>query len=135
MAQHTIRLAAYNVENLFSRPRAMNQPEDVAAAVLRAHARVNELFEREVYTVDVKAEILTLLAELKLLRDDGDATRTSTFAVLRRIRGRLLRRPQNDPDGSQVTVVASGRAAWTVGRPDQGPHPRACHQQYGPCDP
>jgi endonuclease/exonuclease/phosphatase family metal-dependent hydrolase len=113
MAQHTIRLAAYNVENLFSRPRAMNQPEDVAAAVLRAHARVNELFEREFYTPDVKAEILTLLVELKLLRDDGDATRTSTFAVLRRIRGRLLRRPQNDPDGSQVTVVASGRAAWT----------------------
>ena len=39
-----IRIASYNVENLFSRPRAMNQPEVIAAAVLRAHARVNELF-------------------------------------------------------------------------------------------
>ena len=54
-----------------------------------------------------------MLRELKLLRDDGDVTRTSTFAILRRIRGRLLLRPQNDPDGSQVTVVASGRGAWT----------------------
>ncbi len=108
-----IRIASYNVENLFSRPRAMNQPEVIAAAVLRAHARVNELFEQEVYTPAVKAEILVLLKELKLLRDDGDVTRTSTFAILRRIRGRLLRRPQNDPDGSQVTVIASGRGAWT----------------------
>ena len=108
-----IRIASYNVENLFSRPRAMNQPEVIAAAVLRAHARVNELFEQEVYTPAVKAEILVLLKELKLLRDDGDVTRKSTFAILRRIRGRLLRRPQNDPDGSQVTVIASGRGAWT----------------------
>ncbi|MGC5172141.1 endonuclease/exonuclease/phosphatase family protein [Microbacterium sp. DT81.1] len=113
MVQQSIRIASYNVENLFSRPRAMNQPEDVAGKVLRAHARVNELFEREVYTPDVKAEILVLLKELKLLRDDGDVTRRSTFAILRRIRGRLLRRPQNDPDGSEVTVVASGRGAWT----------------------
>jgi Endonuclease/Exonuclease/phosphatase family len=108
-----IRIASYNVENLFSRPRALNRPEAVATEVLRAHARVNELFEQEVYTPEVKAEILLLLKELKLLRDDGDVTRTSTFAILRRIRGRLLRRPQNDPDGSEVTVVASGRAAWT----------------------
>ncbi|MHC2997783.1 hypothetical protein OB08_00060 [Microbacterium sp. HJ5] len=108
-----MRIAAYNVENLFSRPRAMNQPEPVAATVLRAHARVNELFEREVYTPEVKAEILLLLGELKLLRDDGDATRRSTYVVLRRIRGRLLRRPKNDPDGSAVTVVADGRADWT----------------------
>lgn len=113
MAQQTIRIAAYNVENLFSRPRAMNQSEPVAVAVLRAHARINELFEREVYTAAAKAEMLLLLKELKLLRDDGDATRRSTFAILRRIRGRLLRRPRNDPDGSQVTVVASGRASWT----------------------
>lgn len=114
MAQHrSIRIAGYNVENLFSRPRAMNQPEPIAAAVLRAHARVNELFEQEVYTPEVKAEILLLLGELNLLRDDGDATRKSTYVVLRRIRGRLLRRPQKDPDGSQVTVVAAGRADWT----------------------
>ncbi|HEX5728208.1 endonuclease/exonuclease/phosphatase family protein [Microbacterium sp.] len=113
MVQQTIRIATYNVENLFSRPRAMNQPEPVAAAVLRAHALINELFELEVYTPAVKAEMLVLLKELNLLRDDGDVTRRSTFAILRRIRGRLLRRPQNDPDGSLVTVVASGRAAWT----------------------
>jgi len=113
MVQQSIRIASYNVENLFSRPRAMNQPEPIAVAILRAHARINELFEQETYTPPVKAEILQLLGELKLLRDDGDATRTSTFAVLRRIRGKLLRRPQNDPDGSQVTVVANGRADWT----------------------
>ncbi|WP_438353879.1 endonuclease/exonuclease/phosphatase family protein [Microbacterium sp. CJ88] len=113
MTGQTIRIAAYNVENLFSRPRAMNRPEPVAAAVLAAHARVNELFEKDVYTPEVKAEILQLLAELKLLKDDGDATRTGTFALLRRIRGRLLKRPQGDPTGAGVTVVANGREDWT----------------------
>ncbi|KJL45781.1 Endonuclease/Exonuclease/phosphatase family protein [Microbacterium terrae] len=113
MAAQTMRIAAYNVENLFSRPRAMNRPEPIAVEILRAHARINELFERETYTAEVKAEILQLLGELRLLRDDGGATRTSTFVVLRRIRGRLLRRPRNDPDGSAVTVVADGRADWT----------------------
>ena len=108
-----IRIASYNVENLFSRPRAMNQPEVIAAAVLRAHARVNELFEQEVYTPAVKAEILVLLKELKLLRDDGDVTRRSRSPSCGAFAGGLLRRPQNDPDGSQVTVVASGRGAWT----------------------
>jgi hypothetical protein len=61
MLKDTLRIAAYNVENLFSRPRAFNQPESVAAEVLDAHARVNELFEHDTYTEADKAEILKLL--------------------------------------------------------------------------
>lgn len=108
----TVRIAAYNVENLFSRPRAMNQAEGVAATVLQAHARLNELFEHETYSPDDKAEMLTLLGELRLLSNDGDASNPKTMAVLRKYRGQLLRRPRNGGPAA-VTVVAGGRDDWT----------------------
>ena len=111
MPEQQIRIAAYNVENLFSRPRAMNQSEDVAASVLRAHARVNELFEHETYTNEDKAEILSLLKDLRLLTSDGNLNDPNTMAVLRKYRGQLLRRPR--AGGDAITVVAGGRADWT----------------------
>ncbi|MGW0180934.1 endonuclease/exonuclease/phosphatase family protein [Nocardia sp. NPDC003345] len=105
-----LRIAAYNVENLFSRPRAMSAPETVSTEILDAHARVNTLFEHETYSAADKTEILDLLKRLRLLLDDGDPERKNTFAVLRKIRGQLLKRP---PGGEEaVVVVAEGRADW-----------------------
>jgi endonuclease/exonuclease/phosphatase family metal-dependent hydrolase len=116
MSMTSLRLAAYNVENLFSRPRAMNQSEPVAAEILRAHARVNELFQLDVYTDAVKAEILTQLRTLGLLTSDGNAADDDTMALLRKYRGQLLKRPRGDDhdvDEDDVIVVANGRADWT----------------------
>ncbi|MEO5852854.1 MAG: endonuclease/exonuclease/phosphatase family protein [Nocardioides sp.] len=100
----TTRLAAYNVENMFDRPTAMNN-EDWArgAEVLAAHARVNELVQREEYDDTTRAELLEQLAILGLLRVDA-----SEFAILRKIRGRFLTRHR---DGT-TDVVAGGRADW-----------------------
>lgn len=99
-----VRIASFNVENLFNRPRAMNLPSwQEGEKVLESHARVNELFTRAQYTKPVKAEILGLLGKLGLrYRDEAD------FAILRQNRGRLLAR---HVDGS-VEVVASGRDDW-----------------------
>jgi endonuclease/exonuclease/phosphatase family metal-dependent hydrolase len=112
MPNQRIRIASYNVENLFSRPRAMNQPQDVATEILDAHARINGLFERETYSDEDKAEILRLLKTLGLLLSDGDPTSTSSFAVLRVYRGHLLKRPRGGGEQA-VTVVADGRTDWT----------------------
>lgn len=115
MSEH-LRLAAYNVENLFSRPRAMNQSQDVAAEVLGAHARVNELFERQTYTESDKTEILKHLKSLDLLKSDGDPGSSTAMAVLRRYRGQLLRRARGDDgdiDEADVSVIATGRSDWT----------------------
>jgi endonuclease/exonuclease/phosphatase family metal-dependent hydrolase len=90
----------------------MNRPEHIAAETLQAHARVNELFDHEIYTDEDKAEILELLGQLGLLLSDGDPTRRNTLAVLRKYRGRLLRRPQGG-QADDVTVVADGREDWT----------------------
>lgn len=100
-----MRIASFNVENLFARPKAMDTTVADAATrakVLAAHARISELFELPSYA-GVQAEILALLDTLDILHsDDGE------FVRLRKLRGSLLRRPTNGP----VTLVASGRASW-----------------------
>ncbi len=98
------RIGAFNVENMFDRPKAMD-PADWQAGrpILAAQARVTELFALDAYDDATKAEILEQLAVLGLVRSDS-----ARFAVLRKLRGRLLTRHQ---DGT-TTVVASGRADW-----------------------
>lgn len=99
-----MRIASFNVENLFARAKAMNTDTKPAGkAVLAAQAEVNQLFELPTYDVKTKARMLTLLATLGLERSDE-----SEFVRLRKIRGRLLRRPRTGP----VEVVADGRADW-----------------------
>ena len=100
-----MRIASFNVENLFARPKAMDSAEADAATrrrILGAHARVSELFELPSYA-GVEAEILDLLEALGVLNDDE-----GTFVRLRKLRGSLLRRPLSGP----VTLVAKGRASW-----------------------
>ncbi len=98
------RLAAYNVENMFDRPKAMDPTDwEEGRPVLAAHARVNELFGREEYDAGTRAEILDELDVLGLLRSDE-----SRFAVLRKLRGKLLIRHR---DGS-TEVAARGRKDW-----------------------
>ncbi len=98
------RLASFNVENMFDRPRAMSRDgSQQAPAVLAAHARVNQLIALEVYDDATKAELLEQLEVLGLLRSDA-----SKYAVLRKIRGKFLTRRQT----GETIVVASGRASW-----------------------
>lgn len=100
-----IRVAALNVENLFDRPKAMSQPMSAQGnPILAAHARLNTLVGEEVYTDQIKAEILQHLATLGLERSDN-----AEFAVLRQIRGRLVKRPAAP---KPVEVVAGGRPDW-----------------------
>lgn len=100
-----MRIASFNVENLFARPKAMDANEADAATrrrILSAHARVSDLFELESYA-GVESEILSLLGDLGVLTSDE-----GTFVRLRKLRGSLLRRPKTGP----VTLVAKGRASW-----------------------
>lgn len=100
-----MRLASYNVENLFARPKAMDTrtaDAETRRKVLAAHARVSELLQQESYAGD-ETEILGLLAALGVLRSDE-----GPFVRLRKLRGALLRRPRSgDPE-----LVAAGRADW-----------------------
>lgn len=99
-----MRVAAYNVENLFSRARALDPAQRQRnKPILEAYARLTKLFEEPVYAPQTKDEMVSLLRLLKIDRsDDGP------FVRLRRNKGSLLRRPKGKP----VEVIAKGRSSW-----------------------
>lgn len=110
-----MRLASFNVENLFSRAAALNKSEWVnepgddpslwsaGRRALDTYSRLNAILARPNYSPADKAEILRLLALLGI-----DRTDESSLVILRRNRGQLLRRPQ----GAPVEVIADGRDDW-----------------------
>lgn len=99
-----MRVAAFNVENLFNRARALDQRTwSAGRPILEAYQRVCTLLEEQLYTDETKHDILRELVRLGLRNGD-----TARFARLRQNRGRLVRRSR---DG-RVTVVAGGRADW-----------------------
>lgn len=99
-----MRIASFNVENMFDRAKALNAADwEVGKPALAAHAELNKLFSNEVYTPANKARMLVLLEENGLLRDDD-----GPYLLLRKIRGQLIKRPRvGDPE-----IVAAGRGSW-----------------------
>ena len=101
-----IRLATFNLENLFTRPVAMNQESDAAGRkAIEDHATANGIVVKEIYSASDKTKLLELTAKYKwhLLNAPKNA-----LVQLQKIRGQLFRKPQNGP----VEVVANGRADW-----------------------
>jgi endonuclease/exonuclease/phosphatase family metal-dependent hydrolase len=100
-----LRLAAFNVENLFERAAAFNLADpDEGKAVSLAHARANALFAKPRYAAADRRAMLGLLDTLGLAKSDR-----SKVAILRQNRGKLR-------DGSGA-ITARGRADW-VGQVD-----------------
>lgn len=101
----TFRIASYNVENLFERPKAMKLATwEEGRPILEQHARINELINQAQYSAADKVEILDLLTKLGLNGSDEGGP----FARLRQVREKLVKRPPGQP----VEIVASGRADW-----------------------
>ena len=99
-----MRLASFNVENLFSRARAMNQETWAEGkVVLDEFSKLNKLLQSATYTAATKTKIINSLKALDLLKSDE-----STFVILRQNRGKLVKRPQNGPP----EIIANGRAEW-----------------------
>ena len=99
-----MRIASFNVENLFSRVRAMNlETWSEGQEILAEYSRLNTLLQESVYTEADKQVILEAIERLGLNQDDD-----SEFVTLRQNRGRLLKRPRSGPP----QVVAEGRSSW-----------------------
>lgn len=99
-----MRIAAFNLENLFMRAKALNLDTWAEGKpILDAHARLNKLFQKPKYTPADKAKILAEMKALGILKkDEGE------FVILRKNRGALVKRPAGKP----VEVVANGRDDW-----------------------
>jgi hypothetical protein len=100
-----MRLASFNLENIFDRAKALNQDTMAEGKViLDEFARLNKLFGQAAYSPSDKEAILKGLKDLGVLKDDN----AGEFVRLRQNRGKLLKRPQSGP----VQVVANGRDDW-----------------------
>lgn len=99
-----MRLASYNVENLFDRAKIMMQEEWAdGREVLEDFAEANEILGRFEYDEPARQKLGELLVHLGLEKDDN-----GPYVLLRRNRGELLKRPQS----GGIEIVASGRADW-----------------------
>jgi endonuclease/exonuclease/phosphatase family metal-dependent hydrolase len=99
-----MRIATFNIENLFSRVRAMNFADtNQGKSILSDYSQLNQLLLEPKYTPAKQALILECLDRLGL-----NASDESEYVVLRQNRGRLLKRSPSGP----ISVVATGRADW-----------------------
>lgn len=100
----TLRIATFNVENLFSRPIAMDYDDfSVGQPFLDAYHELNSLFAKPQYSDADKRRILEIMSAQRLT-----ATRPQNKHLeFRKIRGQLFAKRDN-----RYVVAANGRADW-----------------------
>ena len=100
-----MRLATYNVENLFVRARALNlEGWTEGKKILEQYVALTQLLEDPVYTNEIKVQIVELLKALGI-----DKRNDSRFVLLRENRGQLVK--YSSLTGTRV--VATGRQDWS----------------------
>src|SRR5437773_9496987 len=112
-----VRIASFNVENLFARPKAFNATDlNVGKPALDAYQDVNALITTPVYRPADKIQIRDLLVTLDIYSIDAQGvirrkeTLEPKWAWLRKNRGTFDREPQ---DATQnVEIIANGRGDW-----------------------
>ncbi len=112
-----VRIASYNVENLFARPKVFNTAKWTAGRpVLEAYAEVNALIANQVYSDADKQRMKGLLVALDVYYINGHGavrrkrTQSPRWAWMRKNRGKFDRQPR---DATQdVEIVATGRDGW-----------------------
>jgi len=112
--EQAMRLASFNVENLFARARALNATATGEMnPILRAFDRFNTLAAKHEYKPEDKAALLEDLETLEVVVRTSGALRLnrdpfSGWALLRENRGDFLMQPKK----GDVRIVAKGRSDW-----------------------
>jgi len=111
------RIASFNVENLFARPKAFNATNwSVGKPALDAYRDVNVLIKKAVYSASDKTKIRDLLVKLDIYSVNGSGairrkqSLSPKWAWLRKNRGTFDREPQDTTQS--VEIIATGRGAW-----------------------
>jgi endonuclease/exonuclease/phosphatase family metal-dependent hydrolase len=99
-----MRIAAYNVENMFERPVAMNMPEmEEGRPALEDHAELNNLIAKENYSASDKNRMLEIMeSHPRLLQN-----RVSKFLRLREYRNKLTKK-----SGGEFQIAVDRRDEW-----------------------
>jgi endonuclease/exonuclease/phosphatase family metal-dependent hydrolase len=97
-----MRLATFNLENLFERPLIMNLPSnEEGRQVLKDYNELSDLIEKEEYSQGDKRSILNIMKRYKGLLQ----RRNSKYITLNEIRGHLL-------NTDRTAVQVDGRNDW-----------------------
>jgi endonuclease/exonuclease/phosphatase family metal-dependent hydrolase len=111
----TVRLASFNVENLFARAKALNTVSwATGRPVLAAYEKFNAVAGHAEYTEQDKADMLDALEVLEVLRPNGKGELVlnpkpfTAWALLRENRGDFIKQPRN----GAAEIVATGRGDW-----------------------
>lgn len=102
-----MRLATFNVENMFDRAAILNRTGTTWSdnkKVLEDFAELTKLTEKAVYSSADKAKMLTIMDRNAGLLTVGK----SRYILLNKIRGSFTRKPKGKP----VEIVANGRGDW-----------------------
>jgi endonuclease/exonuclease/phosphatase family metal-dependent hydrolase len=112
-----IRIASYNVENLFARPKAFDGTDwTIGEPILAAYREVNALFQNAVYGPADLTRMRELLVTLDIysINTHGAIRRKRSsnprWAWLRKNRGRFDREPRDNT--LNVEIIATGRDDW-----------------------
>jgi endonuclease/exonuclease/phosphatase family metal-dependent hydrolase len=102
-----MRVATFNVENLFRRASALNQDTwKSSEPILNDWQRFNELIAEYTYTVNIKKELAQLLVKYDLYQRK---TGLAKFFLLQEVRGKLFKVPRGS---KEPQIVADGRVSW-----------------------
>lgn len=103
----SLRIGTFNVENLFTRPRAMKDGMGQAGQdAIDHHAELNRIIRKPIYDAADKARLIALD---QIYGFSALNTPPNALVELNKIRGQLFSRSQ----AGVVTVVAVGRGDWT----------------------
>jgi hypothetical protein len=112
-----IRIASYNVENLFARPKAFDTADwTIGKPILAAYREVNALFQNPNYSAANLARMRDLLVTLDIysINNQGAIRRKRSsnprWAWLRKNRGSFDREPRDRT--LDIEIIAMGRSDW-----------------------
>ena len=112
-----MRIASFNVENLFARPNVFRETDlSIGKPILDAYGEVNALISKSEYKPADKKRIRQLLVILDIYTKNANgAIRRKQvvhpkWAWLRKNRGTFDREPQDTTESVEIT--ADGRASW-----------------------
>lgn len=102
----SIRIASYNLENLFTRPSAMVSGGAEGQQAIEDHAVANQIVAKQQYNDSDKEKLLELdkRYHFSALNPPDNA-----LVTLNKVRGHLFR----GTNEGAVTVIAAGRSEWT----------------------
>lgn len=112
-----VRIASFNVENLFERPKAFNKANwSIGKSALDAYREVSALFSIPVYSAEDKNRIFDLLVALDIysVNDHGairrKLTQSQPWACLRKNRVKSGREAENQSES--IKIAANARDDW-----------------------